>query len=152
MIELLFTGMENFSTDLASSVERQVRYAGEPSVSFEDIRNELESPLVAWQEKPSLITFAPHDNRITADNHTMPGTKEEIKVKNEVGTVVKELEKFQERLNEIIKITTSQKMFRAQELLSLQAEVHKITQQIELMSKIVEQAISGIKVAMQTQV
>ncbi|MBL92539.1 MAG: hypothetical protein CMH56_12110 [Myxococcales bacterium] len=58
----------------------------------------------------------------------------------------------QSKLDQIIKMATSGKTFNQQELLAIQAGVYKFSQEMELTSKVVEKATSGVKQTMQTQV
>jgi transcription termination factor NusB len=58
----------------------------------------------------------------------------------------------QNKLDDIIKMSLSGKKFDYQELLAIQASVHKFSQELELTSKVVEKATSGVKQTMQTQV
>ncbi|MBN2359907.1 MAG: ATP-dependent helicase HrpB [Deltaproteobacteria bacterium] len=58
----------------------------------------------------------------------------------------------QNKLDEIIKMATSGRHFGQQELLAIQAGVYKYSQELELTSKVVEKATSGVKQTMQTQV
>lgn len=58
----------------------------------------------------------------------------------------------QGKLDQIIKLATSGKKFSHQQLLAVQASVYKYSQELELTSKVVEKATSGVKQTMQTQV
>ncbi len=58
----------------------------------------------------------------------------------------------QNKLDDIIKMATSGKKYGQQELLAIQASVYKFSQELDLTSKVVEKATSGIKQTMQTQV
>ena len=58
----------------------------------------------------------------------------------------------QNALDKIISVATSGKQFNNQELLAMQASVYKFSQELELTSKVVEKATSGVKQTMQTQV
>jgi hypothetical protein len=58
----------------------------------------------------------------------------------------------QNKLDDIIKMATSGKTYGQQDLLAIQASVYKFSQELELTSKVVEKATSGIKQTMQTQV
>ncbi|MFH1808699.1 MAG: ATP-dependent helicase HrpB [Pseudomonadota bacterium] len=58
----------------------------------------------------------------------------------------------QGKLDSIIKLATSGKKFDPQQLLAIQASVYKYSQELELTSKVVEKATSGVKQTMQTQV
>lgn len=152
MTEPIFTGIEIFGADALPGIDRTIENVDGSISQFEHLRAELESPLLPEHTSHSLITIAPHSRLIPDNNLSVQNNNKEVKVQIDVNTMVKELERFQARLDEIIQMTTRNKVFKAQELLSLQAEVHRITQQIELISKIVEQATSGIKLTLQTQV
>ena len=58
----------------------------------------------------------------------------------------------QNKLDDIIRMATSGKTYNQQELLAIQASVYKFSQELDLTSKVVEKATSGIKQTMQTQV
>lgn len=58
----------------------------------------------------------------------------------------------QGKLDQVIKMATSGKSYGNQELLAIQAAVYKFSQELELTSKVVEKATSGVKQTMQTQV
>ncbi len=58
----------------------------------------------------------------------------------------------QNKLDQIIKMATSGKVYGNQQLLAVQAAVYKFSQELELTSKVVEKATSGVKQTMQTQV
>lgn len=58
----------------------------------------------------------------------------------------------QNKLDDIIKMATSDKTYGHQDLLAIQASVYKFSQELELTSKVVEKATSGVKQTMQTQV
>jgi len=58
----------------------------------------------------------------------------------------------QNKLDDIIKMATSGRKYGQQDLLAIQASVYKFSQELELTSKVVEKATSGIKQTMQTQV
>jgi hypothetical protein len=118
----------------------------------EVIQSEMDLAYSESRESHKFISFAPGLN-------TEPEPVRSPDIKNTDNTahynlaiVMKDLERFQSRLNEIVSVTASQRVFKVQELLALQAEVHQIIQQIELVSKIIEQATSGIKTTLQTQV
>jgi len=58
----------------------------------------------------------------------------------------------QNKLDDIIKMATSGKQYGQQDLLAIQASVYKFSQELDLTSKVVEKATSGVKQTMQTQV
>ena len=71
---------------------------------------------------------------------------------NLVTHVVHELEAGHLRLEKLIQSSASGKKFSNAELLSLQASMYKYTLELDLTSKVVEKATSGIKDVVKTQV
>lgn len=71
---------------------------------------------------------------------------------NLVSRVVSDLEQGQARLDTLISAGVSGKSFSNAELLSLQASMYKYTLELDLTSKVVEKATSGIKDVVKTQV
>jgi hypothetical protein len=69
-----------------------------------------------------------------------------------VTSVVTSLEKGQINLEKLINSGMSGKHFSNGELLSLQASMYKYTQELDLTSKVVEKATSGLKDVVKTQV
>lgn len=69
-----------------------------------------------------------------------------------ISHVVGELEKGQVNMDKLIQAGASGKTFSNAELLSLQAGMYKYTQELDLTSKVVEKATSGLKDTLKTQV
>jgi flagellar hook-basal body complex protein FliE len=80
------------------------------------------------------------------------GKQEANKVGNMLSHVVGELEKGQVNMEKLIQAGASGKTFSNAELLSLQAGMYKYTQELDLTSKVVEKATSGLKDTLKTQV
>ena len=80
------------------------------------------------------------------------GKQEAGKVGNMLSHVVGELEKGQVNMDKLIQAGASGKTFSNAELLSLQAGMYKYTQELDLTSKVVEKATSGLKDTLKTQV
>jgi hypothetical protein len=80
------------------------------------------------------------------------GKQETAKTGNMLSHVVSELEKGQVNMEKLIKAGASGKEFSNAELLSLQAGMYKYTQELDLTSKVVEKATSGLKDTLKTQV
>jgi hypothetical protein len=74
------------------------------------------------------------------------------KTSNMVSHVIDSLEKGQVNLDKLIQAGASGKEFSNAELLSLQAGMYKYTQELDLTSKVVEKATSGLKDTLKTQV
>jgi len=98
----------------------------------------------------------------TAQSQQVQGIDKSIDVKTVEGVketkggglkaVLNQVVSGQNKLDEIIKMATSGKVYGNQELLAVQAAVYKFSQELELTSKVVEKATSGVKQTMQTQV
>ncbi|WP_224372504.1 ATP-dependent helicase HrpB [Hyalangium versicolor] len=85
--------------------------------------------------------------------HTVEGVaKTERPVLNMVSHVVSELEQGQLRLDQLIGAGVSGQQLSNSELLSLQASMYKYTMELDLTSKVVEKATSGLKDVVKTQV
>ncbi len=67
-------------------------------------------------------------------------------------TMVDSLEKGQVNLEKLIEAGANGKKFSNAEMLSLQASMYKYTQELDLTSKVVEKATSGLKDVVKTQV
>ena len=80
------------------------------------------------------------------------GKQETGKASGMLSHVVGELEKGQLNMEKLIKAGASGKEFTNAELLSLQAGMYKYTQELDLTSKVVEKATSGLKDTLKTQV
>jgi exonuclease VII small subunit len=91
-----------------------------------------------------------------AMNKVSPGgvdaKSEAQKSGNMMSQVVSSLEKGQLNLEKLISQGASGKQFSNSELLSLQASMYKYTQELDLTSKVVEKATSGLKDTLKTQV
>lgn len=71
---------------------------------------------------------------------------------NLIGGMVESMEKGAKNMDQIINSAMSGKNFSNQELISLQAGMYKYTQELDLCSKVVEKATSGLKDTLKTQV
>ncbi len=66
--------------------------------------------------------------------------------------MMQELVQGQDKMAGLMKLAMSGKKFNSTELLALQAGVYRFSQELEITSKVVEKATSGIKQTMNTQV
>jgi hypothetical protein len=80
------------------------------------------------------------------------GKSESQKAGNMMTSVVDSLEKGQLNLDKLIEQGAKGKQFSNAELLSLQASMYKYTQELDLTSKVVEKATSGLKDMTKVQV
>jgi hypothetical protein len=78
--------------------------------------------------------------------------KAETQKGNMMTSMVDSLEKGQVNLEKLISAGANGKKFSNSEMLSLQASMYKYTQELDLTSKVVEKATSGLKDVVKTQV
>lgn len=78
--------------------------------------------------------------------------KEDSQVVGMMTNMFSELEKGQVHMDQLINMGMSGKDFSNGELLSLQAGMFKYTQELDLTSKVVEKATTGLKETLKTQV
>ncbi len=111
--------------------------------SFEEKMKELNSFNLIPMEAKSTVDKVSEIGKV----HNNDGLKSTIEI------IIKKLNDYQNRLSEIIKETSNnRRKFTAQQLLAFQAEMHRITYQIELVSKLIEQFTNGLKTTLQTQI
>ncbi|MDY7225539.1 ATP-dependent helicase HrpB [Hyalangium rubrum] len=89
---------------------------------------------------------------LTARGAEPVNAKAEPQKGNMMTTMLDSLEKGQGNLEKLMKAGASGKQFSNAELLSLQASMYKYTQELDLTSKVVEKATSGLKDVVKTQV
>lgn len=119
---------------------------------------------VAELQKTQQVNQAPQaaDVLKTAQSQQVGGVDKALDVKKVEGaastketgikSLLNQVVQGQNKLDDIIKMATSGKTYGNQELLAIQASVYKFSQELELTSKVVEKATSGVKQTMQTQV
>lgn len=86
---------------------------------------------------------------------TSPSTRVNGAAKAEQSRMADMLERLvngQDKMEGIMKMALSGRQFTPSELLAMQAGVYKFSQELELTSKVIEKATSGIKQTMNTQV
>ena len=108
---------------------------------------------VAKTEKAALNKVNSAQEPATARGaQAVAGKQEASKSGGMLNHVIGELEKGQLNMEKLIKAGASGKTFSNGELLSLQAGMYKYTQELDLTSKVVEKATSGLKDTLKTQV
>ncbi len=106
-------------------------------------------------EKAQLnkVGNATTDNKMTAKAMEPVAQKAEVaKSSNTLMGMMGNMEKGQVSLDKLINGATNGKSFSNAELISLQAGMYKYSQELDLTSKIVEKATSGLKDTLKTQV
>ena len=72
--------------------------------------------------------------------------------RSQMASMIEGLVNGQDKMTQIMDLAMSNKKMGPQELLAMQAGVYRFSQELELTSKVVEKATSGIKQTMNTQV
>jgi hypothetical protein len=105
-------------------------------------------------EKARLDKIQTQGGRESAPQHTDPvAQKAEVsKSTSAISGLFANIEKGQVTMDKLINGGLSGKNFSNSELLSLQAGMYKYSQELELTSKVVEKATSGLKDTLKTQV
>jgi hypothetical protein len=94
----------------------------------------------AGPSRPPARRFSEVLSRTTVENPRP--APEQAKL---AGQVLSRVEAGQKRLDEIIAQARSGKTFRPRELLAMQAEVYRISEELSLVNKVVEEGVAGIK-------
>lgn len=83
-----------------------------------------------------------------------PGRVDSVQAAREqqAAQVLERVGQAQKRLDSILAMAESGRDFSAAELLSLQAQVYRASQELDLAGKVVEKATGGVKQVLQTQV
>lgn len=103
-------------------------------------------------------TQKPQINKVNANTVTDKGAQPvahketSSKVTQSIAHMLSGIEKGQGAMDRLIQAGMSGKGFSNGELIAMQAGVYKYTQELDLTSKIVEQATSGLKDTLKTQV
>lgn len=90
--------------------------------------------------------------KVDTNNMDVKGSTGDSTTRTGLKNMLNKMVDGQNKLDDIIKMATSGKKYGQQELLAIQASVYKFSQELDLTSKVVEKATSGIKQTMQTQV
>lgn len=104
-------------------------------------------------EKAGMNKVAGSDNKQQAKALDPVSHKQDVsKTSNALMGMMGNMEKGQASLDKLINGAASGKTFSNAELLSLQAGMYKYSQELDLTSKVVEKATSGLKDTLKTQV
>lgn len=88
-------------------------------------------------------------DRVAPCRTEAPARTESMKV---AGKLVDHVQAAQIRMDSILALAESGKAFSPAELLSLQANIYRASQELDLAGKVVEKATGGVKQVLQTQV
>ena len=105
--------------------------------------------------KPNEVKGAANILQQARANASLPSTRVGAAAKAKQSRVVKMLQGLiggQDKMSQIMNMALSGRQMSPPELLAMQAGVYRFSQELELTSKVVEKATSGIKQTMNTQV
>ncbi len=149
-------GASKFDAALANKAQgpeqAQAAQAAQATQRTEQVR---QTEAVNKTEKAALnkVNTAGQEPATARGAEAVGGKQETAKAGNNMlSHVVSELEKGQVNMEKLIQAGASGKTFSNAELLSLQAGMYKYTQELDLTSKVVEKATSGLKDTLKTQV
>jgi hypothetical protein len=148
-------GASKFDAALANKAQgpeqAQAAQAAQATQRAEQVR---QTEAVNKTEKAALnkVNTAGQEPATARGAEAVTGKQEASKSGGMLSHVVSELEKGQVNMEKLIKAGASGKSFSNAELLSLQAGMYKYTQELDLTSKVVEKATSGLKDTLKTQV
>lgn len=104
-------------------------------------------------QKPELSKLNTLEKNVTGKGMDPVTQKSEVsKSSSMISSMMANLEKGQTHIDKLINGGLQGKSMSNQELLSLQAGMYKYTQELDLVSKVVEKATSGLKDTLKTQV
>ena len=152
------TGASKFDAALANKTQGveqtqgvQGAQAAQATQRADQVR---QAEAVSKTEKAALnkVNVAGQEPATTKGAQAVDAKPETSKASSMISHVVGELERGQINMEKLIQSGASGKTFSNAELLSLQAGMYKYTQELDLTSKVVEKATSGIKDTLKTQV
>ena len=148
-------GASKFDAALANKAQgpeqAQAAQAAQATQRTEQVR---QAEAVNKTEKAALnkVNTAGQEPATARGAEAVTGKQEASKSGSMLSHVVSELEQGQLNMEKLIKAGASGKNFSNAELISLQAGMYKYTQELDLTSKVVEKATSGLKDTLKTQV
>ncbi len=90
--------------------------------------------------------------KIQATSPTMRVGEAAQTERSKIAKMLESMVNGQDKMTEIMNMALSGRQFSPPELIAMQAGVYKFTQELELTSKVIEKATSGVKQTMNTQV
>ncbi len=128
--------------------------AGTQGIKTEVTKNgkfKLELERSRMNEKGEVDKIGAEKNKLNVMNEVAPdriAINKEMVLKN----IFENLDAGHKRIEGILKVSLSGVKLSQQELLTLQMRVYRFTQEVELISKLVEKGTSGVKQVVNTQV
>jgi hypothetical protein len=148
-------GASKFDAALANKAQGpEQAHAAQAAQATQRAEQVRQAEAVNKTEKAALnkVNTAGQEPATARGAEAVTGKQEASKAGGMLSHVVSELEKGQVNMEKLIQAGASGKSFSNAELLSLQAGMYKYTQELDLTSKVVEKATSGLKDTLKTQV
>lgn len=118
--------------------------------SFDDVMSDIDgSKINVHSPEATVPSLQPHN-----DARVLELTQEKTQVAESPGGIEQlgqEIENNSVRLRELIQELQSGRTFTTQELIGMQAEMHEITLQIEVTTRVVAETVSGVRQLAQQQ-
>lgn len=163
MVDPIVSGAGKASTELFKEAGKQMQNASEQVSKFEELRNKMEAQDISGTNKAGQNSLqieqtdkakeAQATQQLNPVEHAQKtGEIPKVTDMSSLQEVVNRIKDGQNRLNNLIKESTSGKTYSPQEMIGLQAEISSITTDIQLCSKVVEQGVAGVKQMLQMQV
>ncbi len=133
----------------------QSNQAGGPNQGFQNVMNAQQTQGAQATNQVQGTREASKILQQAKINATSPATRVGRAAKTKRSRLAKMLEGMlngQDKMTKIMNMALSGRQFSPPELIAMQAGVYRFSQELELTSKVVEKATSGIKQTMNTQV
>lgn len=148
--------------NMFQEAEQQIQKSNDQISDFEKLRSKLEETDAlsnpAQIDAMNKMNQTPQVDQANAAQQTQQTQQvsgvegvPEVKNMDELQGMVNNIRDGQKRLNEIISQATSGKTYSPSEMIGMQAEVSKITTELEMATKVVENFVSGIKQTLNLQ-
>jgi hypothetical protein len=156
--------MKHVQQSVFEQAEQQIQKSNQSISDFEKLRQQLDNQDAISNQQanqanaPNQIDQAQQNEQINQIDPSNADLKvqragnlqdvagvPEIKNTGQLEAAINHIRSGQTRLNELIDSAMSGKTYSPQEMLALQAEIGKITNDLELASKVVDQASQGLK-------
>jgi len=126
--------------------------------SFDQVMQNQSTQAPSGVQATNHVTAAQDSTKVLQQakvNASLPSTRVGATAKAEeskLGDMLQKLIGGQDKMSQIMNMAMSGRQWGPAELLAMQAGVYRFSQELELTSKVVEKATSGIKQTMNTQV
>jgi len=152
--------MKNVHQNVFEQAEQSLQKSNQSVSDFEKLREKLEQQDAIGNQnvqQAAHVDKTQQTNQVNATDQVgnvkdLQGAEApKIKDIGQLQHMVNDIRGSQDRLNQLLSEATSGKTYSPSELIALQAEVGKITNHLELSTKIVDSFVNGVKTAFNMQ-